>query len=142
MRWLPPLRYTAGMISTHRCVACRLVSPFLAVVAAATAVAADAPPRDAYPWEREGPAVPAFEIRPITARPALLIDPTDVADVRRRFEAAPGHPEATPKRMGPTLHALLYGDDQARREATDESGLPVRFFVRAGSASTRPTSII
>lgn len=93
----------------------------LLVFSAATiAVAADAPDRQMHPWELEGPMVPAFEIRPITARPALLIDPADVADVRRRFEAAPGHPETTPKRMGSTLHALLYGDEESRRQATRE----------------------
>jgi len=104
-------------------------------------VVADAEEGAPYPWVKEGPAVPEFTIKAITAYPSLLIDPADIPEVKRRFEAAPGHPpaipkrivdpalyasDATPKDMDPALYALLYGEEAAKRKATGDFMAKVR----------------
>lgn len=71
-----------------------------------------------YPWEKEGPPVRELAIQPITAYPGLIIAPADIPEVKRRFEAMPNRPEANSKSMGWPLYALLYGNDEDKREAT------------------------
>lgn len=97
------------------------VGRFLLMLLLATGMvthAEEQPSPRPYPWEKEGPAVREFDLLPITARPGLLIGPAEIAEVKRRFEAMPNPPPATPKAMGWPLYALLYGNDDDKRAAT------------------------
>ena len=71
-----------------------------------------------------------LEIRPVAQRPCLLMDPADIPEVKRRFEAMPDHPAADPKKMDGTLYALLYGDESAKRQATAEFVAAARKIFR------------
>jgi hypothetical protein len=77
-----------------------------------------------------------LEIKPITQRPCLLMDPSDVADVKRRFEAMPNHPPADPKKMDSALYALLFGDEAAKKRATADFMAEVRSHLK-GDAETQ-----
>ena len=68
-------------------------------------------------WSQTQPFA-GLEIKPVTQRPCLLIDPTNVPEVKRRFEAMPNHPPVDSKKMDATLYALLYGDGDAKKTAT------------------------
>ena len=59
-------------------------------------------------------------LKPITERPCLLISPADIPEVKRRFEAFPGHPPVDPKKMDGALYGLLYGDEVFKKKASAE----------------------
>ena len=63
-------------------------------------------------------AVDTLELKPVTQRPCLLIDPADIPGVKRRLEAMPDHPPADPKKMDGALYGLLYGDEAFRKKAS------------------------
>ena len=64
-------------------------------------------------------ATDTLELKPVTQRPCLLIDPADIPAVKRRFEALPDHPPADPKKMDSALYGLLYGDEAFRKKVSD-----------------------
>ena len=57
-------------------------------------------------------------LKPIKQRPCLLIDPANIPQVKRRFEAFPDHPPADPRKMDTALYGLLYGDEAFNRKTT------------------------
>ncbi len=81
-----------------------------------------APPaaRAPYPWEKQGPAVPEFTIQPVRSHPCLLMDATDIPEIKRRIEALPRWSPAQLPRMNRQLHALMYGSEQDKKAATHE----------------------
>jgi hypothetical protein len=92
--------------------------PFLLLLSASLVQAQEQTATRPYPWEKEGPAVREITIQPVTTRPSLLIGPGDIAEIKRRFEAMPDRPQATPKAMGWPLYALLYGTEDDKQKAT------------------------
>jgi len=60
-----------------------------------------------------------IEIKPVTHRPCLLEDPSDVAELRRRFEALPNPPWKDLK-FDTAFYALLYNDEAAKKKASAE----------------------
>ena len=75
-----------------------------------------------------------ISIKPVTQRPCLLIDPAEIPDVKRRFEALPGHPPADPKKMDAALYGLLYGDEEFKKKASADfiADARKRFTVKPG----------
>ena len=63
-------------------------------------------------------------IKPITQRPCLLMDPADLPEVKRRFEAMPKTEGMDAGKTDLTLHALLSDSNDEKKAATEE-------FVRA-----------
>jgi hypothetical protein len=64
-----------------------------------------------------GPVVyPEFTIKPVTAHPALLIDPSDVPAVKKRYEAIPGHAAPNMRGMSGEIQGLLYGDEAFKKK--------------------------
>lgn len=59
-----------------------------------------------------------IQVKPVTHRPCLLIDAAAIPQVKRRFEALPGHPPAEPRKMDNSLYGLLYGDEVYRKKVS------------------------
>lgn len=57
-------------------------------------------------------------LKPVIQRPCLLMDPSEIAEVKRRFEALPGRPPAEPRKMDGALFGLLYGDETYRKKVS------------------------
>jgi hypothetical protein len=70
--------------------------------------------------EQIRPPFDDFHIKPVTHRPCLLMDPSDIAEVRQRFEALPVRPPTEPRKMDRALYGLLYGDDEFKKQVTAE----------------------
>ncbi len=75
-------------------------------------------------------------LKPVTQRPCLLMDATDIPEVKRRFEAMQDHPQADPKKMDSALYALLYGGEDAKKKATAQFMADVRTHL-SGDASVQ-----
>jgi hypothetical protein len=61
---------------------------------------------------------PPFEevtIKPITQRPCLLMDASEIPELKRRIETMPDQEGVKGGKMEPTLHALLYGNDEKKK---------------------------
>ena len=58
-----------------------------------------------------------LEIKPITQRPCLLMEPSEVPEIRRQFEAMPDRPDIKARNLS-FLNALLYGDEADEKKAT------------------------
>jgi hypothetical protein len=66
---------------------------------------------------------PPFEevtIKPITQRPCLLMDASEIPELKRRIETMPDQEGVKGGKMEPTLHALLYGNDEEKKAETAE----------------------
>jgi hypothetical protein len=70
------------------------------------------------------PELNDITIKPITQRPCLLMDPADLPEVKRRFEAMPKTEGMDAGKTDLTLHALLSDSNDEKKAATEE-------FVRA-----------
>lgn len=67
------------------------------------------------------------EIKPASEHPFLLIDRADLAEVKRRAEAMPPHPEITPApKMDPILRAFLYKDEALRKKVSADFMTDIR----------------
>jgi hypothetical protein len=101
--------------------------------------AADAPIPDA-------PKVPEFTIKPVTARPCLLVDSDGIAALKARYEALPHHPKPGERGMDAPIQGLLYGDeaykkklsaqwlDDMRKQFDTPAGAPLQPYRRYNAA--------
>ncbi|MEI6712293.1 MAG: hypothetical protein WCO60_00970 [Verrucomicrobiota bacterium] len=60
----------------------------------------------------------SITIKPVTQRPCLLMDPTDLPEVKRRSESMAARDAHDHGKMDSTLHALLYGNDEEKKKET------------------------
>lgn len=65
-------------------------------------------------------AAPAIDIKPIAARPCLLMDPADLPEVKRRFEALQRTFPGDFQNLDAALKGLLFADDEAKRQASEQ----------------------
>jgi hypothetical protein len=80
----------------------------------------------------EPTAVDDLQIKPVVRRPCLLIDPQDIAELKRRLVTLPECPKTDLRHMDYALFALLYGDAECRRRATAEFMRRVRKVLVPG----------
>jgi hypothetical protein len=63
----------------------RFLTGSVAALCGALAIAGTAA-REPYAWEKEGPAVTEFVIKPVTGHPSLLMDPSGIPGLKARYE--------------------------------------------------------
>ena len=66
----------------------------------------------------ESSAAPPIRIKPITERPSLLADPSDLPEVKRRLEAHQIFFPSDLQNSGPEFKGILFDDEEAKRQAT------------------------
>lgn len=63
---------------------------------------------------------PQVEIKPITARPCLLMDSSELPEIKRRFEAIQKNFPEDVASIDPALKGLLFSDEEAKKQATEQ----------------------
>ena len=83
----------------------------------------------------EPQAIDALNIKPVTQRPCLLMDPSDISEVKHRLEAMLDHPPANLKKMDGVLYGLLYGDEVFKKKVSADfmADARKRFTVKPGT---------
>ena len=93
----------------------RFLTGSVAALCGALAIAGTAA-REPYAWEKEGPAVPEFAIKPVTGHPSLLMDPSGIPGLKARYEALLGHRDPSTVRLRSPVEFLIYADEASKKK--------------------------